>query len=330
MRKLFIYLIILAIGFAAGTFLNSEDPQKLFKIQAMRAGQNGLIDPLLEYELDSNLYKKELKPFEDKIRTLKDKLKSQGKADRIAVYFRDLNNGPWFGIHEDENFFPASLLKVPIMMVYFKEAENNPDILKKKITYDEGYRKILGHFSFTQYVKPQKSIKPGETYTIEELINYMILYSDNNAKDLLIINLDDMNKLAQFYTDLGISSPPELRGPGDILSVHEYGTLYRVLYNASYLSKDMSKKALNLLVDARFDKGISAGIPKNIQFANKFGEYADDNFKQLHDCGIVYYPNNPYLLCIMTRGNDFPSLEYTIKEISKAVYEEVESQSKKI
>ena len=51
----------------------------------------------------------------------------------------------------------------------------------------------------------------------------------------------------------------------------------------------------------------------------------DQNIRQLHDCGIIYYPNNTYLLCIMTRGKDFKQLESVIAGISKTVYEVVAS-----
>ena len=42
--------------------------------------------------------------------------------------------------------------------------------------------------------------------------------------------------------------------------------------------------------------------------------------KQLHDCGIIYYPGNPYLLCVMTRGDSFGELSSTIRDISDIIY----------
>jgi hypothetical protein len=47
---------------------------------------------------------------------------------------------------------------------------------------------------------------------------------------------------------------------------------------------------------------------------------------QLHDCGIIYYPGNPYLLCVMTRGTDWSALEKTIQTISAMTYKEVDSR----
>ena len=41
---------------------------------------------------------------------------------------------------------------------------------------------------------------------------------------------------------------------------------------------------------------------------------------QLHDCGVVYYPNHPYLLCIMTSGNNLAGQQTTLKDISAAAY----------
>jgi hypothetical protein len=47
---------------------------------------------------------------------------------------------------------------------------------------------------------------------------------------------------------------------------------------------------------------------------------------QLHDCGIVYYPHKPYLLCVMTRGKSSDDNSKMIAEISKLVYREVDTQ----
>jgi hypothetical protein len=84
---------------------------------------------------------------------------------------------------------------------------------------------------------------------------------------------------------------------------------------------------LSLLVQSDFGGGLQSGVPPNIKVANKFGErILESGEKQLHDCGIIYYPDNPYQLCIMTSGNNFKELEKIIREISKEVYEEVDSR----
>ena len=44
---------------------------------------------------------------------------------------------------------------------------------------------------------------------------------------------------------------------------------------------------------------------------------------ELHDCGIIYYPNHPYFLCVMTKGADFPVLAGVIREVSQTAWEEV-------
>jgi hypothetical protein len=56
--------------------------------------------------------------------------------------------------------------------------------------------------------------------------------------------------------------------------------------------------------------------------SHKFGErkFLDSGETQFHDCGIVYLPKKPYLLCIMTRGTDLNKATKVIKNISQAVY----------
>ena len=84
----------------------------------------------------------------------------------------------------------------------------------------------------------------------------------------------------------------------------------------------MSEKALQILASADFHKGIVAGVPAGTIVAHKFGEraFADNNIKQLHDCGIVYSPSGPYLVCIMTRGASFEVLEDVIAGVSAILY----------
>lgn len=61
-----------------------------------------------------------------------------GKIIRASVYYRDLNNGPSFGINQNDQFSPGSLLKVPLLIAYYKAAETDPTLLTSKIKIDEG------------------------------------------------------------------------------------------------------------------------------------------------------------------------------------------------
>ena len=103
-----------------------------------------------------------------------------------------------------------------------------------------------------------------------------------------------------------------------------YARFLRILYNSTYLSRDLSEKALELLSSTDFRSGLVGGIPSDINVAHKFGQYSDGTSTdpiELHDCGIIYFPKNPYLLCIMTRGTtDLSVLETVIKKISSSVY----------
>lgn len=90
----------------------------------------------------------------------------------------------------------------------------------------------------------------------------------------------------------------------------------------------MSEKALELLSRSSFNKGFVAGLPKGVVVAHKFGERGGlkNNLKQFHECGIIYFPENPYLLCVMTLGENEDNLIDLIKTVSSKVYQEVDSR----
>ena len=88
----------------------------------------------------------------------------------------------------------------------------------------------------------------------------------------------------------------------------------------------MSEKALEYLSKSDFKYGLVASLPANIVVAHKFGFWAENGVRLLHDCGIVYYPNNPYLLCVMTSAPDKEGYDPTISELSRFIYQEVDRQ----
>lgn len=249
--------------------------------------------------------------------------KEEQIIQEISIYFRDLIHGPVMGINEHEDFSPASLLKLPLAFVFLAQSEVEPELLSHTIKYT-GETSVL-----KQRVQPSRSAKSGEVYTIEQLVEMMILYSDNASYEALEAFLKATPERGllrtEIFRELGLISP--IDQIQETVTTRGYASLFRILFNASYLTPDHSEKLLSWLAHTEYDKGIVSGVPPHIPVAHKFGErYLSENIKQLHDCGIIYYPGNPYLLCVMTRGSDFNELETVIQNVSRIVYEEVDSR----
>lgn len=312
-------VIGLLIGYLTTYTINSyerKSSQDSLFVTEIRAGGYKFINPLLEcgnFNPSSSRINITLKK---KINEYIEKATSEGKVKHISFYYRDLNNGPWIGINEKHDYTPASLLKLPLLIAVLKKVENDTTILSSKINYNSRIDAV-----HTQNIGHDKMLKIGNSYTIEQLIEYMIVYSDNDAKNLLF-NYIGGDLLTEMVMDMGINlTNRELSN--DFISVKDYSSFFRILFNASYLSITMSEKALDILSRTQFNDGLRAKLPKDILVANKFGErgFKNSKIKQLHDCGIIYIPDNPYLLCIMTQGEDFNVLKSTIADISEITYD---------
>jgi beta-lactamase class A len=313
-------ILFLAAGIFLGRFW-AESPALVSLPHETREGGYRFINPLLECDASEASFL-ELKPFNDKINAVvADRTKSSA-VNYISVYFRDLNNGPWFGVNEQETFSPASLLKVPLAMSYFKWSESDPSIMNRVYTFKADNTLP----SVEQFVKPSQVLENGKSYSVKELISRMLIYSDNYAQHVLVDNMN-VDVFKKVYTDFGLQVP-DAQNPDTLISVKIYAGFFRVLFNASYLSKDDSEMILKLLASSDYKDGLVAGVPGGTPVAHKFGERGlmGTSARQLHDCGIVYYPGRPYLLCVMTRGTDYNALKDSIQNISSLVYSEVKNQ----
>jgi beta-lactamase class A len=224
-------------------------------------------------------------------------------------------------VNENERFDPASLLKVPLMIAYYQISEKTPGILYQKISFNGDDQNT------DEYFRSNNNIVSGNSYTVEALIRSMIINSDNTAA-VLLSNYVDKDSLYTVYTDLGLPTPPA--DPSvQYISAKSYAYFFRILYNATYLNRADSQKALELLAEGHLPNGIESALPSNITVADKFGERSvyDQNHtlvsRELHDCGIVYKPGSPYLICVMSRGNDFDNMAQNIHDLSSLVYSNI-------
>ena len=250
--------------------------------------------------------------------------KRMGAITDAAVYFRDLNFGPTFGINDARDFAPASLLKLPIALAYMNLEENRPGTLDQAIVHDLAFNDVPQTYSSLA------PLEVGKSYAIKDLLFNMLAHSDNASLNLLITYIGQISGgesfLYQSFQDIGIMNPNSPRDP--TIDVHTIGALFRILHNASYLTPENSEKILAWLSQSTFKDGLVAGVPDGTNVAHKFGERQDPAGvdTQFHDCGIIFYPGNPYSLCVMTSGRDTKELVKIIAEISGRVYTEVNSR----
>ena len=277
--------------------------------------QYTFINPLVAYETPETTTLKEYQVLKDEIQQLIDARRSS--INRISVYYRNLNTGDWIGINQNDTYYPASLLKVPVMIAYFREAEKNPSLLQNRIVY----RSVTGGDPF----EVQSTLVPGTSYSTIEMIEKMIIDSDHGAAYTLLDHIEQ-STLDEVYTDIGISKP----GPDTSayqISTRTYALFVRILYNAKYLSPEYSQKALDLLSRTTYKDALMAGLPSDTKAVHKYGEHvvSGDRKKiggvELHDCGIVYRPEQHYLLCVMTETKTPESGAEIIKTISKTTFD---------
>jgi beta-lactamase class A len=325
LKNLLLVVVGVLAGGLAGYFVGSQGapPSDLTpkpikaELQEMR-GREGFsfINPLLECDASVPVLRPNVKRLEFELKDLIVENQRTGFVTEMSVYYRDLNGGAWIGLGVNTSFSPASLLKVPVMLAALRQVDKDKTLLNKAFKFDASVP--LDDYAANI---PGKTIRFGETYTLIELMDYMLVHSDNNAKNMLFHILGD-EAFLKVWDDLGLIFNME-PGVDDFISVKEYSSFFRILYNATYLSKESSELALEILSRTDFDMGIQQGIPDGVVLSNKFGErgFVDRSEKQLHDAGIVYAGTSPYLLCVMTRGRSFDAQAKVIAEASRLVYE---------
>lgn len=236
--------------------------------------------------------------------------------NHVSVDLYRFNSKKEVIVNGDFEYMPASLAKVPVMLAYYKLAESQPDILQQKVLYIDGATR-----DYTQNIPPEKKLVGGTMYAVNNLIAQMIVYSDNNALFALCNNIN-FDNIKHVFIDFGIDTT-NIEDPNYTITVTDYAKFFKALYQGTYLSKELSHKALRLLDSSEYKNGLVQGVPRNTTVAEKFGERIIEGrgIVQFHECGIVYPINHPYLLCVMTDGTNLPEQEKFVRNLSQYTYQ---------
>lgn len=197
----------------------------------------------------------------------------------------DLNTNNKYSLNEDKQFESASLYKLAVMYTLF--------YLDSKGKLDTG--------------KPD----------IKDNLNPMITISSNEAALYLVENYTSWQEITELMAAKGLkqtnfTQDELLTTPSDIAK------LLAIINDPSDISKEASKKMMELLENQTINDRIPKLLPKEATVFHKTGDWADVT----HDAGIVIGPNNTkYILVIMTKNSKrLGDIQPIMAEISLEIY----------
>lgn len=247
---------------------------------------------------------------------------------RIGFYFEYLPTGLSIGIKEQDAFYRASLVKLPIVMKLYKLIEEGKidknEVLKiTENDIDKGYGNLW---------------KEGRVeISLSEAINLALTKSDNTAfrvinnrvdKEIQLSGNQIEKAIVEVYQYLDI--PLSESGATESITPKGYGSILKSLFFSAYLSYEDSSEILDYLSKSEFTNWIPAGVPDEIKVAHKTGTFDIENsvYSVQADCGIVYYPDRPYLICVMVNSDNLDESLKQIHKLSEMVYEYVANINK--
>jgi beta-lactamase class A len=244
----------------------------------------------------------------------------------VGVYARTMANGPaLFAYNAGVSFPSASTIKMLIMLTAFKEAERDPAVMRRHVTFR--WDDLIGGSDFMQ------NASDGERFTVHELIVPMIQVSDNTASNLLIshFGFDLINAVTRraglrsthlrrhFLDTTAVLRHMDNRTtPADmayLLYQIERGVREGIPTVASPVS---CRRMIDIMLGQTDRDTIPRLLPAGVQVANKTGELS----RSRSDVAIVEpFGDSPYVLTVYTNGLDAPGLAYDgIAKISRVIY----------
>ena len=231
-----------------------------------------------------------------------------------SFYFEYLPDGTSIRVGADQQLVAASLIKVPLVMNLYRAAELGRVDLDKHITVsaeelDNAYGDLYKRGA-------------GFTMTLREAAQYALRDSDNTATHVIFDQLKnvlsyDEQSLARLDIDQNIEDGQA------VITARSYSSVLKGLYFSSYLTNDDSQELLQHLSQSSAQNRLAKGVPSGVPVAHKIGVY-NANWAE-SDCGIVYVPKRPYIICVMV-GLPEDQADTFIADVSKTVYDFVSKQ----
>lgn len=232
-ERLFVLLVLVLTVGTSGILALSARNFKLPKMPALRVPDITMLNPFREQVI--LIGNKGSKVSQEKIENTKKLFKEATDAYSgiYAFYIYDINGDYFYGLNHQEKMQAASLIKLPVMYMTYKEIDN-------------------GNLSSEEY-------KP--------LLEAMGKRSDNNAF-IKTVNTLGKENVSKTIADLGMAHTSLSENS---TTPEEIGIFFEKLYKNELLSKENTKELEGYMTDTIFEQWLRPGIPSSIKLVHKYG-----------------------------------------------------------
>ena len=157
----------------------------------------------------------------------------------------------------------------------------------------------------------------------------MIVESDNTCTNVLIDRLgmdavnEEIRRLGMTHTILQRKMMDFIAsrdGRENMTTVSDMGRFFSLLSRGHAVDAARDQRMLDILSHQEDNCILPAQLPHTVRVDHKTGEL-DGIY---HDCGLIYAPSGPFILCLMADGvSDEPRLFYGLSYFTRAVYDEL-------
>ncbi len=205
------------------------------------------------------------------------------------------------GYQSDRPFYAASCYKLFLTMYIYESAAAGAINLDGAITYQAGDR--------TDGTGIIQFMPLGRAFTVRQLCEYAIIYSDNVAAKMLK-RVYGYHAFRDYARSIGC--PVTATYSLDLTTAREMCIgLNRVLQFAA--ANPLGQEVIDFLCRSIYKSRIPAGLPAGVAVGNKTGEYG----AYLNDAAVVFEGDVTYLLCVLSSGASGDSGHV---EVSRNVY----------
>jgi beta-lactamase class A len=245
----------------------------------------------------------------------------EGYDGVAGVYVRDLEGGFGYGVRPDEEFFTASIIKVPVMVAVYRKVDEGELSFSQMIEIkEEDWAAGAGWLQWE---------RAGTKQTVGDLLLLMMTQSDNVATNALVRTVGGADHVNEVARSLGaentllyqkVSSEraaiPQL---DNRTTPRDMAAMMQKIADGEAASDKSCQYMIELMDLNELDWWLDAGLPADVYAANKAGWL----YEVYDDVGIVKAGDRPYVIAILSKygSGDVDRGRLLIEDLSRIAWE---------